>query len=175
MSAPRVGALLGLAPTARGLGYIVIDGAHRLCDWGVREARGGDKNGQALRVAAALMERCAPSALIVEDIRTARRHPRIVALLAELTKAAEARGMRVQRFTRSALRAHFGVHTKHAIAEEVAKAIPVLAVQLPRKRKPWMSEDARQALFDAAALALLALPESDVSEAKAPAHPAGLA
>jgi hypothetical protein len=165
MSACKPGALLALAPTARGLGFIVIDGEYRLCGWGVKEARGGNKNGQVLRCATALMERYTPSILVIEDIRTARRHPRLVTLFAALTRVAKAHDVEVRRFTRSALRAHFGVHTKHAIAEEVAKAIPLLAVRMPPKRKLWTSEDARQALFDAAALALLALPESDTPHA----------
>lgn len=165
MSAQKTGTLLAVAPTAHGLGFIVIDGEHRLCDWGVKATRGDNKNAQALRAAVALIAQHAPSALIIEDTRSARRHPRIVTLFAELAKEAEARNVPVQRFTRSALRAHFGVHTKHAIAEEVAKAIPPLALRLPPKRKLWTSEDARQALFDAAALMLLALPDSDAPNA----------
>jgi hypothetical protein len=53
-----------------------------------------------------------------------------------------------------------GVHqanasTKHQIVSDVAHQFPELARQLPPARKPWMSEDERMAIFDAAALAVI--------------------
>jgi hypothetical protein len=45
--------------------------------------------------------------------------------------------------------------TKRDIALAVAKQIPAFERYLPPVRKPWMSEDARMSLFDAAALALI--------------------
>jgi len=48
----------------------------------------------------------------------------------------------------------FRANTKHEIAHAVAQQLPELAPRLPRFRKPWMSEDYRMAIFDAAALAL---------------------
>ena len=50
--------------------------------------------------------------------------------------------------------AEFGVTNKHDIAKIVAKHVPALERYLPPPRKPWMSEDARMGLFDAAGLAL---------------------
>jgi hypothetical protein len=47
-----------------------------------------------------------------------------------------------------------GVINKRQLAEAVAKHIPAFQRYLPRVRKPWMSEDSRMHLFDAAALAL---------------------
>jgi hypothetical protein len=48
----------------------------------------------------------------------------------------------------------FGAQTKHEIACVIAMHLPEIAIRLPRRRKPWMSEDYRMAIFDAAALAL---------------------
>jgi len=48
----------------------------------------------------------------------------------------------------------FGARTKQEIARVVADQLPELAPRLPRVRKPWMSEDYRMAIFDAAAFAL---------------------
>jgi hypothetical protein len=45
--------------------------------------------------------------------------------------------------------------TKHKIAEAIAKHIPALDLYVPPARKPWMSENARMGIFDAAALAWL--------------------
>ncbi|WP_156527887.1 hypothetical protein [Bradyrhizobium stylosanthis] len=39
-------------------------------------------------------------------------------------------------------------------AERIAKHIPAFEQYVPPPRKPWMSEDRRMGLFDAAALAL---------------------
>jgi hypothetical protein len=49
-----------------------------------------------------------------------------------------------------------GQGTKHALAEILAKRFPEeLGLQLPPKRKPWMSEDSRMGIFDAVALVLI--------------------
>ncbi|MGY4282682.1 hypothetical protein ACVWXO_001902 [Bradyrhizobium sp. LM2.7] len=40
-----------------------------------------------------------------------------------------------------------------AVFGAIAKRIPALMLYLPPARKPWMSEDARMGVFDAAALA----------------------
>jgi hypothetical protein len=47
----------------------------------------------------------------------------------------------------------FGATTKQEIAQTIAKHIPALNLYVPPARKPWMSQDARMGLFDAAALA----------------------
>ena len=48
----------------------------------------------------------------------------------------------------------YGVLNKQSLAETIARHIPAFARYLPPPRKPWMSEDSRMSLFDAAALAL---------------------
>ena len=47
--------------------------------------------------------------------------------------------------------------TKHEIALAIAQAFPELTSRLPRKRRPWMSEDESMNVFDAVALALTVL------------------
>jgi hypothetical protein len=152
------GATLALAPSTRGLGFVVFDQSYFLLDWGVKEVRSQDKNFRSLSLAKTLMEQHAPAVLVIEGTtRKSRRHERIRILLGLLAAEAKARHIRVQRFTQGAVLEHFGVHTKYAIAEAVSLEIPTLALRLPRKRKPWMSEDARQSLFDAAALGVVYL------------------
>jgi hypothetical protein len=46
-----------------------------------------------------------------------------------------------------------GATTKQKIAETIAKQVPALNLYVPPERKPWMSEDPRMGIFDAAALA----------------------
>ena len=46
--------------------------------------------------------------------------------------------------------------TKHQLAEMMAKRFPEqLGLQLPPRRRPWMSEDARMGIFNAVALAMM--------------------
>ena len=47
-----------------------------------------------------------------------------------------------------------GVQNKDQMARFIAPRFPELADYLPPERKPWMSEDPRMAIFDAAALGL---------------------
>ena len=48
-----------------------------------------------------------------------------------------------------------GFVNKLMLAELIAKHIPAFERYVPPPRKPWMSEDSRMGLFDAAALALV--------------------
>ena len=51
--------------------------------------------------------------------------------------------------------AHCGAFSKHEIAGAIAKQLPDLSHLQPPIRKPWMSEDYRENIFDAFALALV--------------------
>jgi hypothetical protein len=57
---------------------------------------------------------------------------------------------------RSKVTRHFQHHalTKYDVARAVARVVPELAWQLPKKRKPWESEHSRMSIFAAAALVL---------------------
>lgn len=52
-----------------------------------------------------------------------------------------------------------GATTKEQIAAALASQFPELARRLPPKRKVWMSEDHRMAIFDAVALIFTGLHE----------------
>lgn len=149
--------VLALYPTSRGFGFVLFEGSERLIDWGVKEVRWKDKNFLSLHGMKVLIERYSPDIVVIEDTspKKSRRHERIRILYRLLARHAESKGITVHRFTQGAMHEHFSVHTKYEMAEAVAAEIPVFAPRLPRKRKAWMSEDARQSLFDAAALALL--------------------
>ncbi len=60
-------------------------------------------------------------------------------------------------YSRASIQAAFsdvGTLTKKDITRLIAARLPELRHRLPRERQIWQSEDARQAIFDAAALAL---------------------
>ena len=77
-------------------------------------------------------------------------------LTVDAAELADQRGMLVRTYSRAQVIEYFeelGAMTKHRIAETIAKHIPALNLYVPPARKPWMSEDARMGIFDAAALA----------------------
>ena len=74
-----------------------------------------------------------------------------------LVHFAEAEYVELHRCSKKEVRTCFasvGAGTKYEIAKAIATQIPAFAHRIPRFRKPWMSEDPRQSLFDAAALGL---------------------
>lgn len=151
--------ILALYPTARGFGFALFDSRERLIDWGTHSVRTPDKNGPTLRAIERLIERTQPTTIACEDTRSidSRRHARIRVLLHEVYARGTLKKLSVFRFTRSTIRNYFGIRTKRELAEMIALAYPALAPRLPPTRKAWMSEDARQSLFDAVALGVVCL------------------
>lgn len=162
--------LLALYPTTRGFGFALFDQDERLLDWGITGIRSSEKNDPTLRAIERLIDRLEPTILVCEDTRTidSRRHTRIRTLLHEVYARATLRGLQVFRFSRGTIRNYFGIHTKRELAQMIATAFPPLAPRLPPKRKPWMSEDARQSLFDAVALAIICFAALDSRDGDLP-------
>jgi hypothetical protein len=79
-------------------------------------------------------------------------------LNADIAELGEERGIPMYMYTRKDVCSAFGylgALNKQIIAEAIAKRIPAFERYVPPPRKPWMSEDARMGLFDAAALGLV--------------------
>ena len=152
--------VLALYPTSRGFGFALFrgeQGERFIVDWGVKDIRWKDKNFLAMHVMKTLVDRYQPNVIVIEDAtqKNSRRQERIRILYKLIAEHAKAKQIVVRRFTQGAMHEYFGVHTKYAVAEAVAREFPMLAPRLPPRRKAWMSEDGRQSLFDAVALALV--------------------
>lgn len=151
--------ILGIAPSTRGFGFAVLEGEEELIDWGVKAIRRREyKNEDCLRQIADLTDRYRPDVIVVENchVKGSRRSPRIQKLIQGILVLASQRRIRSCRFSRVQVRKAFalsGTLTKYDRALEIAKRFPELAPRLPRRRKPWMSEDERMGIFDATALA----------------------
>lgn len=150
--------VLAIDPTHRGFGYVIFEGPLRLVDWGTRDVRGA-KNACCVQAVSRLVELYRPDAMILEDsgARGSRRRERVQQLIHELGKLARRHKVQVRRISRLKVRKTFasqGATNKHRSARVIAKRLPELASRLPPERKPWMSEDTRMAIFDAAAMAL---------------------
>lgn len=152
---PRI---LALDPTTRGFAYVLLEGAEQLRDWGsVNLLVRTDAN--ILARVARVIDRSQPDFLVVEDGRGTRRRPRATRIIRGIEDLAKERSIPVIRVSRSHVRREFApAKTKQEIALTIAQLFPELRPRLPRPRtRPYMSEDERMNLFDAASFALAAL------------------
>jgi hypothetical protein len=150
--------VLALDPSTGGLGFVVLEGSQLLIDWGVQEVKDNRRN-EYLRRIDVLILRYAPDVLVVEDCsaRGARRCERVRRLLATIRELGSRRRLATRSISRVKIRRAFsdaGKGTKHDIALAIADRLPPLKSRLPPPRQPWMSEDYRMSIFDAAALGL---------------------
>jgi hypothetical protein len=147
-------------PMTRGFAYVLFEGPLSPYDWGVKEVRGKNKNGRIMSEVKGIIDRCTPKLIVLEDWTDdcGRRAPRIKLLYEHVTALAEAKGIPVVRYAPQAIKQSFAnviPCTKYEIALTIAKHIPAFSFQVPPVRKIWMSEDPRQALYDAAALGMV--------------------
>jgi hypothetical protein len=150
--------VLAIDPTSRGFGFVVLEGRDQLIDWGLKSIRRNKEEATLLAVAE-LIERYPPDVLVLEDYqhRRCRRRERVRRLLHLLRAVAADRDVVTRLVSVAHVSAYFaaqGATTKYAIAGLLTARFPVLARHRPKIRKAWMSEDERQAIFDAAACAL---------------------
>jgi len=154
--------VLSLYPTSRGFAFALFEGPESPVDWGVKDIKGRKKNSDTLDAIQKLFEQYEPEVVVIEntDVKGSRRSARIRRLYRSIAHLAATRNAELQRYSRQEIRATFGAvggTTKYEIARAIARQIPAFAPRLPRLRKLWMSEDPRQSLFDAVALAVLYL------------------
>ncbi len=157
---PRHRLVLAVYLSTQGFAFVLFEGPLAPFDWGVHgpPPQGVDRNLWCLRRIAQIMRETTPEVLVLQEMSHSaiRRTSRIRRLNETLGEMGDRLGIPVFAYSREQVRAFFmqrGIVTKDAIAEAIAKHIPALARYQPPRRKPWMSEDRRMALFDAAALA----------------------
>jgi hypothetical protein len=158
ISRERHDLVLAIHLQSRGFAFVLFDGWSALVDWGVYDARGADKNVRCLDRIHSLLELHTPDVLVLQDMSDGgtRRAIRIRELNRDAAELADQRGMLVRMFSRAQVVEYFeelGAATKQKIAETIAKHMPALNLYVPPARKPWMTEDARMGIFEAAALA----------------------
>lgn len=153
--------LLALEVRPQRIGFVVLQGASRLLDWGVRahaKEAGASRSTLRARIAV-LLDLYAPAAIVVR--RREGRRGRLWRAGAEITARirAEARRRAIpcQVVPATEVRRFFARHcdaTKSATAALLAEWFPDLAWKLPPKRRPWESEHYNTLVFDAAATAV---------------------
>jgi hypothetical protein len=148
--------VLAAFPSAKGFGYAVFEGPRSLIDWGMRSVHGAQKNRESLKKVHELLTFYRPDVVVLENYEGpgSRRARRIEILFNLIAAHAHGEGMRTASFSRTEVRACFGLTAKREIAESIVREFPELEPRLPPVRKIWMSEDRRMNIFDAAALAI---------------------
>ena len=144
---------------SRGFSFVIFEGELAPLEWSIVEARGSNRREKILLRVDRLFARYKPNAVVLEDMLEPKAHRpcRILALNDAIAELANRYGLPTVFFSRADVRGQFsylGSVTKYDIAMAIAKHIPAFERFLPRRRKPWESEDARMGIFDAAALAL---------------------
>jgi hypothetical protein len=149
---------LSIYPFRRGFAFVLFEGDRNPIDWAVKEIREKHRNTKTFEAVKAVLEQYQPDIIVTEDTsdRESRRSSRIRKLYRMIIRLAATRGTGVFRYTKAQVRERFHSRpgTKYQIARAVASLIPAFGHRMPRIRRPWMADDFRMSLFDAAALGL---------------------
>jgi hypothetical protein len=149
---------LAIDPTTKGFAWVLLEGGDTLVGYGTARVRPPKHDGTLGRITA-LLERHRPHVLVLEYRDSASyRASRLEVLTRAIEETARGKRIPVCWISRSTVVAVLGpdVRTKYEVACALANRFPELRDRLPRPRKPWMSEDERMNLFDAAGLAVAA-------------------
>jgi hypothetical protein len=151
--------VLALHPFTRGLAFALFEAPLSPVDWGVKDVRGKAKNARSLEIAKALIQQHKPEVLVLEECSGPhnRRGLRVHRLLNLIANYAAGEAIEVHTYTRANVRECFkavGAVTRYEIAQAIASQIAAFGHRLPPVRKPWMSDDVRMGLFDAASLVM---------------------
>jgi hypothetical protein len=150
--------VLSLYVTVRGFAFCLFESRGKLYDWGIKHVpKHIDKNVTCVSLIEQLIAKYDPHSIVIEDIDDAgsKRTERGIALYRAIEKLADRVGVTVFAYPRQTVFSVFKSYhpkTKHDIALVLADMLPQLKRRLPPKRKIWLPQDSRQALFDAAAL-----------------------
>ena len=152
--------VLAVYPFSRGFAFVFFEGPDSPFDWGVKEIKEKHRNTKTLDEIKKLIDRYRPEVLVIEETTDGRSHrsSRIRKLYRMMAHLAEAEYIDLHRYTKKEINECFisaGASTKREIAQAISVQIPAFAHRMPPFRKPWMSEDPRQSLFDAIALVLV--------------------
>lgn len=154
----RVRRVVAAFPSTWGFGFAVFEGPLRPVDWGLKRVS-TKRRADAVRKLAALTDWYQPDVLILENHAGdgSRKSPRVRAVIVAMAAHARKCNLVFASYSRGMIRQAFSevpAFTKYEIAQAIANDYPELAPRLPPRRRIWMSEDCRMAIFDAASLAL---------------------
>lgn len=150
--------VLAIYPNANGYGYVYLENARKLLDYGVVRVNPINNiiiMGRIKR----LLGYFRPSIVIAVDpnSRVSRTGNRVRKLIEKVINYSEKINIPVFKISRDQIRevfGEFGASTKYEISQTLATEFKELAIKIPKKRKMWDSEDRNMAIFDALSLGL---------------------
>ena len=153
-----LGLVLAVHPTSKGFGWVLFEGPHSPVVWGIASAK-RNRNATSMRRFESLLNQYQPAVVVLEEFaqNKSRRGDRIQELSQTMSGFARNRDIAVAVYSREAvgrLVAGDKAAKRHAIAEAVCQQFGIFRLRMPKKRDLWQSEDSRQCLFDAVALAM---------------------
>lgn len=151
--------VLAVYATKKGYAFVLFDGPESPHDWAISDFASTARNEKVVASVTRIVERTQPAVLVLEDTseKKDRRTARIRRLYQSILHIARTNVIEVHRYSRAEVHKTFdvvGAKTKREIALAIVRQIPAFAPRLPHVRMPWMSQDSRQGLFDAAALGI---------------------
>jgi hypothetical protein len=152
--------ILGIYLNVRGFAFVLFEGPFSPVDWGIIEIRGKNRIRRSIGRIGDLFGRYQPDALVLQNMSVSgeRRAKHIRTLNEAIKVLAGTQSIPIYMYSRAQVRDYFkefGLTSKDAIAETIARKIPMLERLVPSRRKIWNSENARMVLFDAVAIVLL--------------------
>jgi Holliday junction resolvasome RuvABC endonuclease subunit len=158
VTASLTGLVFAVHPTTRGFAWVLFESATLPVAWNMVHA-GAGRNEHLTSRLARLLDRYEPDSFVIEAFegRGAQRSLRIQQLCQSMLREAESRRIATTIFEHDEVQmafSRFGAASRSEIARAIAEHVDAFSHRLPRKRVLGNSEDARQSLFDAAALAL---------------------
>lgn len=152
------GLVLAFHINGRGFGWVLFESAQSPVGWALSRA-GAVNDARLISRFGRVLDRYEPRVVILEAFEdgASRRSHRIQKLYRAMITEAEKRHVAPTIFDREIVQlafAKYGASTRPEIAAVITKYFEAFAHRLPRERKFGSGEDARQCLFDAAALAV---------------------
>jgi lipase chaperone LimK len=159
--------LLALEIRSRWTGFVGIEAAARLTEWGRRKhkVKGSKFADLVKRRIDAILDLWLPARIVVRTrpIRSPKARRRISTIVSVVRREARKNSIEFRAISAKDVRQFFAARqckSKYQIATLIARQFPELSWRLPPKRKSWKAEDHRMVIFDAAATALAFLNKS---------------
>jgi hypothetical protein len=159
--------VLALEVRSRWTGFVGIEAAARLTEWGRRKHKvKGSKFAILVKSRIdAILDVWLPTTIVVRTrpIRSPKARRRINTIMSVVRQRARSNSIAFRAISANDVRQFFAgrqCKSKYQIAALIARQFPELSWRLPPKRKSWRAEDHRMVIFDAAATALAFLNKS---------------
>ncbi len=156
--AKRFNIVFAVYPNANGFGFVFMENARKLIDFGVVRIN-PINNATILKRIRKSIDYMKPSVLILQNPYgvSSRTGKRVRQLVQDILQTSQELKLEVVQYSRDNIRdvfEQFGATTKYEVSQVLITEFKELESRVPKMRKLWTSEDRNMAIFDALSLAL---------------------